>query len=667
MSYETTDGDGEEHLGMKSSDTGSKKNKIPTSNSRIRTTRAASKPARYRQSTEVEAMTQTTTKSKKKASNSSDQKKSIAKATAALVVVRNMVADQSHVKEGTGPWTKGEQELFEFGCTVHGWGKWILIEKMIPTRSRCQVKSHAQKFSKHHPWKKKQLEMKHQEHCRMNAKPPPVKGIKDAPRKKNLKRSNTSPTETKPKAKSKKRSKSSESCVGNQNLRASKRLAQTKEVKTPAPMNKEDTDDSFAITKSHRSNAPTPAPEKSLALTAPRKCSQLLAEHSPRSDHGKAAAQMSPVVAAQKPEKRPAPIAQRKLFEKTQVTPGTGAWTPLEQEQFKTGLLMHGWGNWAVIEGCIPTRTNSQVKSHAQKFQKHRPHEKEQIQMEHELRYAMDKKKGTAGKTRVQKPKKKPPKKNRAVESSQSNSCVSMSEQPKLQHVLLGIGKTPKNYSNISLVSTPESNDELVEAASHAGSSQGSSQQTGVDDYGAAEAILALRWDKSKNETDTSRSEETDEISSGDELAIDVPEDANVVTGPRNYDSEGSPETTQTEVVGSQGIDCGTKNMNVKGRKYSNVTPEICSAQTSPVGKDPKITPNNNAHAQNSSQPPPHWLAADTWSECLRKIKLWNNKLSRDEQNMEYLKFERLPGGEKERLRKKLLTLMNNRPLTLRA
>jgi len=53
----------------------------------------------------------------------------------------------------------------------------------------------------------------------------------------------------------------------------------------------------------------------------------------------------------------------------------TDKWTDHEQDQFKKGILKHGWGNWKVMleENIITTRDRSQIKSHAQKIKKHQP------------------------------------------------------------------------------------------------------------------------------------------------------------------------------------------------------------------------------------------------------------------------------------------------------
>jgi len=47
-----------------------------------------------------------------------------------------------------------------------------------------------------------------------------------------------------------------------------------------------------------------------------------------------------------------------------------GKWSEHEQAQFQSGVIKHGWGSWSLISGIVKSRTNKQVKSYAQKFQK---------------------------------------------------------------------------------------------------------------------------------------------------------------------------------------------------------------------------------------------------------------------------------------------------------
>ena len=47
-----------------------------------------------------------------------------------------------------------------------------------------------------------------------------------------------------------------------------------------------------------------------------------------------------------------------------------GTWSKHEQAQFQSGVIKHGWGSWRLICSVVKSRTNKQVKSYAQKFQK---------------------------------------------------------------------------------------------------------------------------------------------------------------------------------------------------------------------------------------------------------------------------------------------------------
>lgn len=50
---------------------------------------------------------------------------------------------------GSGKWTELERHQFEEAVIHFGWGKWLEISTCIPSRSKDQIKSHAQKFSIH--------------------------------------------------------------------------------------------------------------------------------------------------------------------------------------------------------------------------------------------------------------------------------------------------------------------------------------------------------------------------------------------------------------------------------------------------------------------------------------------------------------------------------------
>ena len=53
------------------------------------------------------------------------------------------------MSSSSGLWSPLERSQFEKGVVQFGWGNWLEITKCIPSRSKCQVKSHAQKFTIH--------------------------------------------------------------------------------------------------------------------------------------------------------------------------------------------------------------------------------------------------------------------------------------------------------------------------------------------------------------------------------------------------------------------------------------------------------------------------------------------------------------------------------------
>eukprot|EP00571_Detonula_confervacea_P017574 CAMPEP_0172311886 /NCGR_PEP_ID=MMETSP1058-20130122/15950_1 /TAXON_ID=83371 /ORGANISM="Detonula confervacea, Strain CCMP 353" /LENGTH=573 /DNA_ID=CAMNT_0013025195 /DNA_START=25 /DNA_END=1746 /DNA_ORIENTATION=+ len=65
-------------------------------------------------------------------------------------------------RDSLGTWTLDEQHQFERGVITHGWGNWRTIELLVPTRDRIQIKSHAQKFRKHHPIEYATLQQDHE-------------------------------------------------------------------------------------------------------------------------------------------------------------------------------------------------------------------------------------------------------------------------------------------------------------------------------------------------------------------------------------------------------------------------------------------------------------------------------------------------------------------------
>jgi len=811
---------------MKSLDTSSGNDLSKNTTPRVR-----ARPARFRQPIEVETSATNPTKPKKKASPASDRKKSVFRGK--MVSHLLMIPAPKNAKSvAAGSWTAKEQKQFRDGCMVHGWGNWCAIENCIPTRNRNQVKSHAQKFQKHHPGERIRLGKEHTARSELIKWRAPAKNTKAGTKKRKLQHVADAPLETMSKSK-----KPSELDAPRKHVKASKRAPQTKEVK--APVHKVGTAGLSTIAKPHEANASKSEKRPALELDAPRKRHQAVAKCAPPTKKGKAVvhengtpgagpwtsteqeqfkdgcilAECAPPTKKGKavvPENG-IPGAGHWKFIPEHGTPGAGPWTFTEQEQFKDACILYGWGNWTNIESCIPTRTNAQVKSHAQKFQKHHPEEKQRTDMEHTWRSELIKRRALAEKAIVQKKKKLAATRRRQTKNEKSpaqrNDAASRglwsyteqkqfedgcmihgwgtwrdiashiptrnrsqvkshaqkfethhagererlesehkrhyqhvggeasiektsvdAENTKVHHILLSMGKTPGKKSKLHSISTPETTEKTIESTSHVPSPQGSTHKTTVDDLGAAEAILALnfaRWDNDKNgrETESPSSEEiglketstaisskandvaaknensdasvdsqqfedeamssseeigSDETSTAksckaEEVALKISEDADVSVESQNADDEALSKSEKTMAVESndevkltpQDSSFADRNTNSKGREDSNFSAATNSKDKAPILKCAPIRPNNNM--KHSSQPPPHWLAADTWDACVGKIKLWNSQLSSEEQNMEYLKYNRLTGREKERLRKKLVILMNNRPPTLPA
>ena len=63
---------------------------------------------------------------------------------------------------GKGYWTDLEKRQFENGVLKFGWGRWREVSGLIPTRSKAQVKSHAQKFATHRREEYEHLLQKHE-------------------------------------------------------------------------------------------------------------------------------------------------------------------------------------------------------------------------------------------------------------------------------------------------------------------------------------------------------------------------------------------------------------------------------------------------------------------------------------------------------------------------
>ena len=64
---------------------------------------------------------------------------------------------------------------------------------------------------------------------------------------------------------------------------------------------------------------------------------------------------------------------------KNKTSKSLGQWSDAECRKFEAGCICFGWGKWFEIANWLQTRDRNQVKSHAQKFQLHRPEEYETL------------------------------------------------------------------------------------------------------------------------------------------------------------------------------------------------------------------------------------------------------------------------------------------------
>ena len=59
--------------------------------------------------------------------------------------------------------------------------------------------------------------------------------------------------------------------------------------------------------------------------------------------------------------------AKKAVTSKSKAKKNGGRWTSGEHNQFMHGLKLYG-KEWKKVANCIPTRTSSQIRSHAQKY-----------------------------------------------------------------------------------------------------------------------------------------------------------------------------------------------------------------------------------------------------------------------------------------------------------
>jgi SHAQKYF class myb-like DNA-binding protein len=674
--------------------------------------------------------------------------------------------------EGTykGAWTEYEQNLFEDGCILHGWGDWKRIHEMIPTRDRHQVKSHAQKFAKHYPEMRERLQKEHARQ-RLLPKTEPFIRTNEWKQKSQTKKKLASTRSvssggttvvsmsnimvvTPPESTSK-----SETTSAILKLDQSKKNGATSKGITPfeamevlptlspvpsRPTSYYDdkTDDTSVITVPKIGDdvphmLPTPhgtrAPHAPIVFAEPTHDAiaaiPLLLSGPQETNIPTTKNELSSAV-LDRPSKRTlttcesvvecAPPMKKLKSDDDFDTQGSGSWTSLEHMQFENGCILFGWGNWKMAESIIPSRNSVQIKSHAQKYSKTRPHEKERLMREHREHIRQTQLttiKDPAEKSTEQGKKQKTSKDRHlplskygkrgawtSIEKKQfEDGCIfhgwgnwrdiashiitkdvsevsahaesyQLNDRERLErehtlnfqdddddHIFPTEKNTKRFYHDLFL----HGGKTTALGVSNA-SPPKSSPNKNVDDYGAAEAILALNcanWGNDKHSKEAPSVKKWHLIGSvgspKKESASDLSQCKAIVVNKANGTIEMSalmsPKEdraitkdacvsvdTQTTAVGVEMVDETVTDTRVEA-------PDADCAFARPRGND---------------QPPPHWLATDTWEICLANIHRWNNKLTECERNAEFLHYNRLCSSEKECLREKLVNLMVNWPVT---
>ena len=220
-------------------------------------------------------------------------------------------------------WTQEEQEQFKMGVIINGWGQWIDVAKNVPTKNHTQVRSRGLNVSRYR--KEEEASMK-AEHAKLVARNPHL---------------------------------FSNEYVEQMKLRYPEEKGQSSPSKEPT----EATADASAAAADEESNASEQRQQQEVEVNIDK---------------------VETDVPADKP-------SVAKSVDSTQSTQSsvrssgyeTGTWSYTERQQFQKAVVQFGWGDWVSVTEQIPTRNKKQVKSHAQKFELHRPEEKAQLDKEH--------------------------------------------------------------------------------------------------------------------------------------------------------------------------------------------------------------------------------------------------------------------------------------------
>ena len=568
-----------------------------------------------------------------------------------------------------GSWTDEEHTNFEKGIILHGWGSWKLVAESVPSRDKIQVKSHAQKFARHHPKEKMRLNKEHQKMMKIM--------------KSKLKKAN-GPTKNKEATVANKKEatavipKKMESVKNNAKEAVAKKRKPTNQEIEAAPVKK---------TKKRKpvSSVKRVSPDKSTGKKAPpaRKVIDIdpFGVFKPRVSKTSKTTKKAKTVAWMTPTKN--------------NTPGWGPWTSQEASQFSEAITLYGWGQWEKFHTVVTTRTKEQIKSHAQKFLKHHSEEKLRLDKEH---IKLHKQKGM--------------KQTKAVKKASANEKKHASSAKHVSLVSLLKDSKRSAIGGWSLVEEKQFDDgvifhgwgDWVDISNHIITKdveQVKEYASGLDEKEKKRLV---------REHNINFSGGDDKISAKKRLAVPpsprIPSAAGALIP---FMSPPTPKTTEHDLGAAEAImalnfsnwspvkkeplvalkqrpspskedkaedknneanDSLGANNNVEAK--ANVNEELNSSvatdanNSKEVGEVQEVESDDDSNTKPSaisSQPPPNWLACQTWEACLENIDKWST-LTEIQRTSEYLKYDSFPFDEKETLRKKLIILMNNRPFS---
>lgn len=287
-----------------------------------------------------------------------------------------------------GTWNETECQTFEAGCIIFGWGKWLEISTFMSTRTKAQIKSHAQKFQIHRNREYQELISYH---------------------------SGDDSSDN---------NSTSKSSYGDYDSIASGNALWTEEEHEQFKMGV--IVNGWGRWKEMAKNVPTKTAaqirNRGMYIKGrwPDEEARLKAEHAKlvsrnpqlySSDYVRRVTGANEAAAAASPKSPKSPPkslhitnissqgsvrslssikSQGSMKSQGSVTStrnengyAEGLWTPTEHAKFEKAVIKYGWGDWVSVTAQIPTRDKKQVKSHAQKFDLHHPGGKDRLQQEH--------------------------------------------------------------------------------------------------------------------------------------------------------------------------------------------------------------------------------------------------------------------------------------------